>query len=140
MQEKQACQNPAVKPKRNRILRGFLMIAGTISLVFAAIGVVLPLIPTTPLLLLAVACYCRSSERMYSWLLNNRMFGEYIRNYKEGRGIPLKTKATALAILWLTIGASTLLFVPILIIQIALLVVAVAVTVHILRIPTYRKK
>jgi len=129
-----------VKPKRNRILRGFLMIAGTISLVFAAIGVVLPLIPTTPLLLLAVACYCRSSERMYSWLLNNRMLGEYIRNYKEGRGIPLKTKATALAILWLTIGASTLLFVPILIIQIALLVVAVAVTVHILRIPTYRKK
>ena len=129
-----------MKPKRNRILRGFLMIAGTISLVFAAIGVALPLIPTTPLLLLAVACYCRSSERMYSWLLNNRMLGEYIRNYKEGRGIPLKTKATALAILWLTIGASTLLFVPILIIQIALLVVAVAVTVHILRIPTYRKK
>ena len=77
---------------------------------------------------------------MYSWLLSNRMFGEYIRNYREGRGIPLKTKATALTVLWLTIGASALLFVPILIIQVALFVVAVAVTVHILRIPTYRKR
>ncbi|HKZ88508.1 MAG TPA: YbaN family protein, partial [Candidatus Bathyarchaeia archaeon] len=104
MPEQKACPDPAVKPKKNRIVRAVLMVAGTISLVFAAIGVVLPLIPTTPFLLLAVACYCRSSERLYMWLINNRWFGEYIRNYREGKGIPLKTKVVALTVMWATIS------------------------------------
>ena len=115
------------------------MIAGTISLVFAAIGVVLPLIPTTPFLLLAVACYCRSSERLYTWLINNRWFGEYIRNYREGRGIPLKTKVVAVTFLWATISVSILFLVPILIVQVLLLVIAIVVSLHILRLPTYKK-
>jgi len=129
-----------VKPKKNRVVRALLIVAGTISLVFAAIGVVLPLLPTTPFLLLAVACYCRSSERLYTWLINNRWFGEYIRNYREGKGIPLKTKVVAVTVLWATISVSALILVPILIVQILLLVVAVAVSIHILRLPTYKKK
>ena len=128
-----------MKPKKSRVVRALLIIAGTVSLVFAAIGVVLPLIPTTPFLLLAVACYCRSSERLYKWLINNRWFGEYIKNYREGRGIPLKTKILALTVLWVTISISALLLVPILIVQVVLLVIAIAVSVHILRLPTYKK-
>jgi len=116
------------------------MIAGTVSLVFAVVGLVLPLIPTTPFLLLTAACYCRSSERLYNWLMNNKWFGEYIRNYREGKGIPLKTKSLALTFLWVTISMSTLFFVQILIVQVVLLVVAIAVSIHILRLPTYRKK
>ena len=115
------------------------MIAGTVSLVFAVVGLVLPLIPTTPFLLLTAACYCRSSERLYNWLMNNKWFGEYIKNYREGNGIPLKTKILALTFLWVTISISALLFVQILIVQVVLLVVAIAVSIHILRLPTYRK-
>ena len=133
------CSDPAVKPKKNRIVRALLIVAGTISLVFAAVGLVLPLIPFTPFLLLAVACYCRSSERLYFWLINNRWFGEYIRNYREGRGIPLRTKVFAVTVLWVTISISALFLVPILIVQVLLLVIAVAVSIHILRLPTYKK-
>jgi uncharacterized membrane protein YbaN (DUF454 family) len=115
------------------------MVAGTVSLAFAVIGLVFPLIPTTPFLLLTAACYCRSSERLYNWLMNNKWFGEYIRNYREGKGIPLKTKIFALTFLWVTIGISALLLVPIFIVQIILLVIAIAVSIHILRLPTYRK-
>jgi uncharacterized membrane protein YbaN (DUF454 family) len=138
--EQKACPNPAVKPKKNRAVRALLIIAGTVSLVFAAIGLVLPLLPTTPFLLLAVACYCRSSERLYTWLINNKWFGAYIKNYREGKGIPLKTKVFAVTVLWVTISISALVLVPILIVQVVLLVIAIAVTIHILRLPTYRKK
>ena len=140
MPEQKACPDPAVKPKKNRVVRALLIVAGTISLVFAAIGLVLPLLPTTPLLLLALACYCRSSERLYLWLINNRWFGEYIRNYREGKGVPLKTKVLAITLLWATISVSVLFLVPILIVQILLLVIAIAVSIHILRLPTYKKK
>lgn len=140
MPEQKACPDPDVKLKKNRVVRVLLIVAGTVSLVFAAIGLVLPLLPTTPFLLLAVACYCRSSERLYNWLINNRWFGEYIRNYREGRGIPLKTKISAVTILWVTISISALFLVPLLIVQVVLLVVAAAVSIHILRLPTYKKK
>jgi uncharacterized membrane protein YbaN (DUF454 family) len=60
--------------------------------------------------LAAAACFCKSSTRMYNWLLNNRWFGEYIRNYKEGRGLPIRTKVTALTVLWVTILVSTIFF------------------------------
>jgi uncharacterized protein len=133
-------KNAVMKTKKNKITRALLMIAGTVCLVFAAIGLVLPLIPTTPFLLAAAACYCRSSERFYSWLINNRWFGEYIKNFREGKGIPLKTKVFAATILWVTISVSALFLVPILMVQVVLLVVAVAVTIHILRLPTYKKK
>ena len=140
MSEQKPCPVPAVKPKKNRVVRALLIVAGTISLVFAAIGLVLPLLPTTPLLLLALACYCRSSERLYMWLINNRWFGEYIRNYREGRGVPLKTKVLAVTILWASISVSVLFLVSILIVQVLLLGIAIAVSIHILRLPTYKKK
>src|SRR3990170_6722359 len=124
MKEPKAYHDPAVKPKRNKATRVLLMAAGTVSLAFAVVGLVLPLIPTTPFLLLAAACYCRSSERLYNWLISNKWFGQYIRNYREGRGIPLKTKILALTVLWVTISVSALFLVPILIVQLVLIIVA----------------
>ena len=73
----------------NKFFRFLLIIAGTIFLVFGIIGIFLPILPTTPFLLLAAACYARSSKRFYNWLMNNKWFGNYIKNYNEGRGVPL---------------------------------------------------
>ena len=126
------------KTSNNKLARVLFFIAGTITLVLGAVGIVLPVLPTTPFLLLALACYLRSSERMTSWMLNNRYFGKYIRNYKEGKGIPLKTKLFALTILWTAIVYSAVFVIPLLIAQIILFAVAAAVTIHLVRLPTYR--
>jgi uncharacterized protein len=128
------------KIKKQIILRMLLLIAGTISLGLGAVGIFVPLLPTTPFLLLSAACYVRSSERMYNWLLKNRWFGEYIKNYREGKGIPMKSKILVLAVLWAGILYSSIFVVDeILIAQIALLLIAVGVSVHLLRLPTFRK-
>jgi len=120
-----------------KILRGFLLVVGTLSLGLGIIGIILPLVPTTPLLLLAAYCYARSSERFYHWLLNNRWFGEYIKNYREGRGMPRREKILTLAILWLTIGFAAIFFAPVWWIKLILLAVACGVTTHILRLKTH---
>jgi uncharacterized membrane protein YbaN (DUF454 family) len=121
-----------------KLVRAFFFAAGTVCLVLGAVGILLPVLPTTPFLLLALACYCRSSERMTHWMLNNRYFGKYIRNYREGKGIPLKTKLFALAILWAAMVYSAFFVIPILIAQIILFTIAAAVTIHLVRLPTYR--
>jgi hypothetical protein len=121
-----------------KIVRAFFFVFGTVFLVLGAIGIVLPILPTTPFLLLSLACYLRSSTRMTHWMLNNKYFGKYIRNYKEGKGIPLKTKIFAIFVLWITIVFSAFLIIDILLVQILLVVIAVGVTIHIIRLPTYR--
>ena len=127
------------EPKTSqKIVRALFFVAGTITLALGAIGIVLPVLPTTPFLLLALGCYFRSSERMTRWMLTNRYFGKYIRNYKEGKGIPLKTKLFALTVLWIAIGYSALFIIPMLIVQIILFAVAVGVTIHLTRLPTCR--
>jgi uncharacterized protein len=133
-------ETPSPRSNKQRVVKALLLVGGTVSLVLGAVGIFLPILPTTPFLLLSAACYLRSSERMYNWLLGNRWFGEYIKNYQEGRGIPAKTKIVVLVILWAAIFYSTLMVVDeILIAQIALLAIAVGVSVHLVRIPTYRK-
>jgi len=125
---------------RSKLVRAIFFAAGTVSLVLGAIGMVLPLLPTTPLLLLALGCYCRSSERMTKWILTNKYFGNYIRRYREGKGIPLKTKIIAIATLWITISYSAFFIVnKWWIVQLILFVIATAVSIHIIKLPTYRE-
>ncbi|MCW3982956.1 MAG: YbaN family protein [Candidatus Bathyarchaeota archaeon] len=132
---------PPSKIKKQRVVRALLLAAGTICVVLGAIGIFLPILPTTPFLLLAAACYLRSSERMHKWLLGNRWFGEYIKNYQAGRGIPMKTKIVAISVLWLAILFSMFFMVSeILIAQIVLFGIAVGVTVHLVRLPTFKKQ
>ena len=122
----------------NNSLRYLLIIAGTIFLGFGFIGIFLPILPTTPFLLLSAACYARSSKRFYDFLMNNRFFGNYIKNYHEGRGIPLKIKIFTISLLWITILLSIYYYINNYLIEIILMIVAFGVTIHIFTIKTYK--
>ena len=133
-------QNRPTTSKKQRILKPLLLFGGTVCLVLGAIGIFLPILPTTPFLLLSAACYLRSSERMYNWLIGNRWFGTYIKNYREGKGIPLKTKVLAVVVLWAGILYSAIMVVDeFFIAQLALLIIALGVSIHLVRLPTFRK-
>ena len=123
----------------NRFFRYLLIIAGTIFLGLGIIGIFLPILPTTPFLLLAAACYARSSKRFYDWLMNNRWFGNYIKNYREGRGVPLKVKVFTISLLWITILASVFFIISNFLIEIILIIIAIGVTIHILTIKTIKQ-
>ena len=115
-----------------------LIVVGTICVILGVFGIFLPLLPTTPFLLLAACCYSRSSERFYHWLITNRWFGEYIRNYREGRGMLLKQKIIALSLLWIIISYSALFVVSLGWLQLLLLIIALCVSVHLLRMNTFK--
>jgi len=114
------------------VVRRTLIIGGTAAWILGVIGIFLPLLPTTPFLLLAAACYARSSERFYRALLANRWCGPVIRSYREGRGIPPKQKVITLILLWVTIGYAATMVVSALWLRVLLFGIAVGVTVHIL--------
>lgn len=116
--------------------RTLLSACGTICVALALLGLFLPLLPTTPFLLLAAACFARSSEALHHWLLTNRWFGEYIRNYREGKPVPLKRTIPAIALLWLTTGYTAIAAVSLLWVRLLLLAVAIGVTVHLVNIST----
>jgi len=90
----------------NSAKKVLLVAAGSLCLGLAVLGLFLPLLPTTPFLLLASACYVRSSERLHGWLMENRLLGGYIRNFKERRGIPLRARVTTVLLLWLPLAYS----------------------------------
>jgi uncharacterized membrane protein YbaN (DUF454 family) len=127
------------KDKRARLTRQLLIAAGSICVVLGVIGIFLPLLPTTPFLLLAAACYVRSSDRLNRWLLNHRVLGPYIRHYREDKAIPLKGKIFTIILLWLTISISAIFAVHILWIRIILFAIAVGVTIHVLTFKTLKK-
>jgi uncharacterized membrane protein YbaN (DUF454 family)/ubiquinone/menaquinone biosynthesis C-methylase UbiE len=117
-----------------------LIAAGTTSTAIGILGIFVPILPTTPFLLLAAACYMRSSERFYRRLLNNRIFGAYIRNYIEDKGMSLRAKLFTISLLWATIGTTIGIGTQNLAIRILLAVVASGVTVHIVIIKTIKKE
>jgi uncharacterized membrane protein YbaN (DUF454 family) len=128
-------QSPLV---RNRFLRGVLIGLGTLSLGLGIIGIFLPILPTTPFLLLAAWCYARSSKKYYDWLISNKRFGKYIKDYREGRGIPVRAKVSAVVVLWITILISVFFVVSMLLMQILMLGTAVVVTIYIISIKPKR--
>lgn len=116
--------------------RWLLMTIGIISVGLGTAGIFLPLLPTTPFLLLAAACFIRSSDRLYQWLIHNRWFGSYIRNYQEHRALPLRAKVTALILLWTTMTYSVFFLLRHWIPQVLLLLIAAVVTVYLLSLKT----
>ena len=72
---------------------------GSLFVGLGAIGVIVPGLPTTPFLILAAACYIRSSQRLYDWLISNKRFGPYLKDYREGKGIPRKAKRLAVVMI-----------------------------------------
>jgi len=124
----------------DKLKRRLFVIAGTIALVLGIVGFIMPVLPTTPFLLLAVICYLRGSKRLSNAILSNRFVGSYIRNYLEGRGMSLKMKIWTLSLLWIAIVCTALLATDSLIIRIILACVLIGVTVHILLIRTLKNK
>ena len=124
---------------RGTWIRILLIIAGTFFVGIGIVGIFVPVLPTTPFLLLAAACYARSSQRFYSWLLNNKWFGNYIRNYLERKGVPLKVKVLTVTLLWITIGFSVAFAVHSLVVRLILVLIAIGVSIHILSIRTLKQ-
>jgi hypothetical protein len=122
------------------VLKVILVASGTFFLVLGIIGIFIPLLPTTPFLLLAAACYARGSKKFYSWLIHNKWLGEYIKNYQEGRGIPLTVKILSVTLLWMTIIFSTIIIVSNILLRIILIIIAIGVTIHIVSIKTLEKQ
>lgn len=115
-----------------------LLGTGIVSLVFGVVGIVVPLLPTTPFLLLSAACFARSSDSFYDWLIGHRWFGQYIQSYRSGRGIPLKAKLVTIALLWLSITSSVIFFVDVVWAKIAMLSVAICVSYYLWSRPTLK--
>jgi uncharacterized membrane protein YbaN (DUF454 family) len=125
-------------PATKTWLRILLVIAGTVCVGLGIVGIFVPVLPTTPFLLLAAACYARSSQRFHSWLLNNKWFGSYIRNYLERKGITLRAKIITLSLLWITIGVSAAFAVETLALKLILIIIAIGVSIHILSLRTLK--
>ena len=121
-----------VRESRHRSVRYALLAVGWLSIALGVIGIFLPVLPTTPFLLLAAACFMRSSRRFYLWLVNHRQLGPWIVDYLEGQGIPLKGKVYAIGLMWLSILFSCYL-VPLPWARGFMLTSAVLVTIYILR-------
>ena len=123
----------------NQFFKWMLITAGIIFVGLGILGIFLPILPTTPFLLLAAACFARSSKKFYDWLLNNKLFGDYIKNYQEGKGVPLKVKIFTISLLWITILFSVFLIIQISWVRVILIIIAIGVTIHIFTIKTYRQ-
>lgn len=120
-------------------LRLLLVGVGCLSVALGVLGIFLPVLPTTPFLLLAAACFLRSSRRLYHWLVSHPRLGPWVSDYLEGQGIPLKGKVWAIGLMWASILLSCYL-VPLLYARLFMLTSAVLVTVYILRQKTlYRQ-
>ena len=122
----------------NRAKKALLIASGSLCVALAVLGLFLPLLPTTPFLLLASACYLRSSERLHGWLMGNRVLGGYIRNFRERRGIPLRAKFTTVALLWLPLLYSVYRL-DLLWLEVLLVLMGAAWSVVIFRVKTLRE-
>ena len=120
----------------NPILKYILISFGFISLFLGIIGIVVPLLPTTPFVLLAAFLFCKSSDKYHKWIYENKVFGKYLKDYKEGLGISLRLKAFVISLLYITILYSVFFVVNNLWLKLLLIVIAVAVSVHLFMIKT----
>jgi len=122
------------------MIKIILVSAGCTSLSLGVIGIFVPLLPTTPFLLLASVCFIRSSDRLYQWLIHHKLFGNYIRCYIQFRAISKRAKVVSVSLLWTFIGYSAVLIVNTTWLRIILALIATGVTVHILRLHTLTKE
>jgi len=118
------------------LVRAVYIGAGTLFLVLGIVGIFLPLLPTTPFVLLAAACYARGSRRFYDWLLANRAFGPMILEWRRHRSLPYRTKVTSIALMSVTLGVSIVFFVESLQLKLLLVLVGLALSIWMYRIPS----
>lgn len=121
-----------------KILKNSLIVCGILCIGLAVIGMIIPPFPMIPFLLLAAACFARSSDKFYQWLINNRYFGKLIRNYRENKTISQKTKVISISMVWASILYSTIFVFQFWLIKILLIVIAVAITWYIVSVKTLK--
>tara|TARA_B100001113_G_C21001710_1_gene575208 strand:- start:424 stop:843 length:420 start_codon:yes stop_codon:yes gene_type:complete len=124
---------------RSRFSRIVWFTCGFISMVIGFIGIPVPGLPTTPLMILAAACFAKSSQRFYDWIIKNKLFGHHVKNYREGNGIPKKSKPIILGTMWVFVLFAVFIAIPAEAPDIsrnATLILAVIGTIFILRIPS----
>ncbi len=109
---------------------------GSISLVLGIVGIFLPLLPTTPFLLLTAFLYFRGSDRLYNWLIHHPQLGTYIRAFREEKALPLRAKVVSLTVMWASILYCTLCLIPLWHVKVFLWAVSGAVTLYILSLKT----
>lgn len=126
--------------KRSIFIKYLQISLGILCVVLGLIGIFIPILPTTPFLLLSAYLFIRSSQSLYRWVLTNRLTGNYIRNYIHYKAINPWIKALTLVILWGTISFSVYLMQGTLWIQILLIVIAIGVSIHLLTLRNMKKE
>ena len=121
-------------------MKALYTVIGTISLILGIIGKFLPLLPTTPFLLLTAAMYFRSSPRLYHWLIRQRYLGSYIRNFREHKAIPLHAKIVSVSLIWITLSYCAIWITPYIWARILFLIIATGTTRHILSYKTLKRQ
>lgn len=121
----------------SRPVRALLIVVGTLALGIGVVGIVVPVLPTTPFLLVAAACYARSSDRLYAWLLGQPSLGRIVSEWRRSRSLPAGVKPRALVVVVVTFAASILL-VDSLAMRLALVAVALVLAWFLWRIPETR--
>ncbi|MFN8820630.1 MAG: YbaN family protein [Betaproteobacteria bacterium] len=128
--------DPQVRPHASPLVRGLLIVTGSLCVALGLVGMFLPLLPTTPFLLLAAACYARASRRFYEALLASRTFGPVILEWRRHRSVPYRTKLSAIALMSLTLGISIVFFVPLLWAQVLLALFGLGMAIWMYRLPS----
>ena len=121
---------------KNRLTKYLLIAAGWVSFALGVIGIVLPLLPTTPFMLLAAACFANSSPRFHTWLMNHKYFGPIIRNFQEGKGIPRRVRNNTIILIWIMMSIS-MLVVAKLWSTVLLVTIGTIVSIYLLQLPTF---
>ena len=119
-------------------MRIFLTIIGLISLGLGILGAFLPVLPTTPFLLLAATLFLKSDQRLYDWLMNHPRLGPYIRNFLEHKAIPLRVKVVSVSLVWITLLYCAICVAEHWALSCLFIAIATAVSVHILSYKTLK--
>lgn len=130
--------SPKQRPKlvTNPVLRVLLLAVGFLSIALGVLGIFLPVLPTTPFLLLAAACFIRTSPKFYDWLVDHPKLGKYVVYYLDGKGIPKKAKVYTLVVLWSTMFITAFIVLDSAIVRVILPSIGFLVSIYILRQPT----
>lgn len=124
---------------RADVYRYLYLFSGFLLVGIGVIGIFLPVLPTTIFLILASACFMKSSPRANAWLKNHKLLGAYLRNYQDKTGLTIKSKVIHIAVLWIGILSSALIFTHDPAIRILLLLIAVGVTIHLVMVKTAKE-
>ncbi|MCC7219111.1 MAG: YbaN family protein [Candidatus Contendobacter sp.] len=136
MRRKKIDYSAEMKRHDSPSVRLLFVVLGTLFVLLGIAGAVLPVLPTTPFMLLAAACYARASSRFYNWLLNSPAFGPTILEWRRHRSIPWRVKLTAIGLMAVTLGISIVFFVPWPDLQAALALFGLLLATYLYRIPS----